>query len=67
MLMLVEASRGMILGFEMMPPGESREALWGQIPAEIVRKLAELGRVRARKEGKKMMLDVNPKLIGADE
>lgn len=47
MLMLVEASRGMILGFEMMPPGESREALWGQIPAEVVRKLAELG-VRPR-------------------
>lgn len=43
MLLMVEASQGMVLGFEMMPPAENRETLWGKIPLEIVCKLAELG------------------------
>ncbi len=42
-LLLVEGSRGMIIGFEMMPPAETKEMLWGQIPLGIVSKLAELG------------------------
>ena len=43
MLLLVEESRGMIVGFEMMPPAATQELLWGQIPLKIVCKLAELG------------------------
>jgi hypothetical protein len=42
MLLLVEGNMGMILGFAMMPPAETKEKLWGKIPLEIVQKLAEL-------------------------
>jgi hypothetical protein len=42
MLLLVDGNLGMIVGFAMMPPAETREILWGQIPMEIVRKLANL-------------------------
>lgn len=43
MLLMVEGSQGMIIGFAMMPPAETKEILWGQIPLEVVSKLAELG------------------------
>ena len=43
MLLMVDGEMGMILGFSMLPPAETREILWGQIPMEIVRKLTDLG------------------------
>ncbi|MBS1812455.1 MAG: hypothetical protein JST84_30090 [Acidobacteria bacterium] len=42
MLLMVDGTMGVILGFAMMPPAETRELLWGQVPMEIVRKLADL-------------------------
>lgn len=42
MLLMVDGNLGVIVGFAMMPRTDTREMLWGQIPLEVVRKLAEL-------------------------
>lgn len=41
MLMLADHDSGMILGFDMLTPLPSMEAMWSEIPAIVVEKLAE--------------------------
>lgn len=41
MLMLADHDGSMILGFDMLPPLPSMEAMWSEIPAVVVEKLAE--------------------------
>ena len=41
MLMLADHDSGMILGVDLLPPLPSMEALWSQVPAVVVEKLAD--------------------------
>jgi hypothetical protein len=45
MLLLVEATSGLAMGFELLKANPSLQEMWGQVPGRVVQKLADLGTI----------------------